>query len=186
MHGETQAGGRQANLAALYDRHGAGAFRFLGAQTGDAARARDLCQETFLRLAGPLERGEVPGEALVCRLARNLLVRDWRRGRSHGAAVLASLDDACEEFGAIHAGDLTLTVGPGAPGVDVGQSRIVLQVRDAFGRALTLRLATRGGRTQVVVELAVPAAPRPASRPSTRTRRQSSGVATTRPGSACP
>jgi len=73
---------RQAALAALYDRHGAAVFRFLSAQTGDPERARDLCQETFLRLDRTLGRGDLPGEALVFRIARNLLVSDWRRGRS--------------------------------------------------------------------------------------------------------
>lgn len=36
------------------------------------------------------------------------------REGGHGAAVLAYLDGAFEEFGVIRAGELTLTVGPGA------------------------------------------------------------------------
>lgn len=36
------------------------------------------------------------------------------RSGGHGAAVLAYLDGAFEEFGVIRAGELTLTVGPGA------------------------------------------------------------------------
>lgn len=77
--GRGETGG--AALAALYDRHGAAVFRFLSAQTRDSERARDLCQETFLRLDRTLGRGDLPGEALVFRIARNLLVSDWRRAR---------------------------------------------------------------------------------------------------------
>jgi RNA polymerase sigma-70 factor (ECF subfamily) len=82
MRRATTATERQAALAALYDRDGAGVYRFLSAQTGDPERARELCQETFLRLAGTLAAGDLPGEALAFRIARNLLVSDWRRRRT--------------------------------------------------------------------------------------------------------
>jgi len=82
MHRETTASEQQAALAALYDRCGAGVYRFLSAQTGDAERARELCQETFLRLGRTLAAGDAPGEALAFRIARNLLVSDWRRRRT--------------------------------------------------------------------------------------------------------
>jgi RNA polymerase sigma-70 factor, ECF subfamily len=82
MRRETTASERQAALAALYDRYGAGVYRFLSDQTGDADRARELCQETFLRLARTLAAGDEPGEALAFRIARNLLVSDWRRRRT--------------------------------------------------------------------------------------------------------
>lgn len=71
-------------LADLAERHAAGAFRYLRSLVGDGETARDLLQDTFLRLQPhAIEAG--PG--LVFTTARHCALDYLRQRRSRGAVV---------------------------------------------------------------------------------------------------
>ena len=60
----------------LVDRHGAGVLRYLRSMVGDEDAARDLVQETFLKLRG---RADEPGPGLVYTAARSCAIDHLRR-----------------------------------------------------------------------------------------------------------
>jgi RNA polymerase sigma factor (sigma-70 family) len=78
------AGAYHEQFVRLFEAHYRRLFRYLNRLTGDAERAADLAQETFIRL---YQRGEAPDapEAWVISVAMNLLRNDattrQRRGR---------------------------------------------------------------------------------------------------------
>ncbi len=74
-------------LAGLVQDHAAGVFRFLRSLVGDEEAARDLVQDTFLKL-GPQAagKGEI-GAALVFTAARHLAIDHLRRQRTRRAHV---------------------------------------------------------------------------------------------------
>ncbi|MFO7653190.1 MAG: RNA polymerase sigma factor [Candidatus Krumholzibacteriia bacterium] len=65
-----------AALAALAETHAAGVLRYLRSLVGDGETARDLLQETFLRLHG---RADGAGAALVYTVARSCAIDHLRR-----------------------------------------------------------------------------------------------------------
>jgi RNA polymerase sigma-70 factor, ECF subfamily len=101
MFQATQAGerddGREA-LTELYDRHGAGIYRFLHSMVDDAEQAREHCQEIFLALLPALRRGERPGRAYLYRCARNAVISRLRR-RGSERRWLALAGDAPDSPG---------------------------------------------------------------------------------------
>lgn len=68
-------------LADLVAAHAAGVRRYLRALTGDAELARDLAQETFLKLAA---HAETAGGALVYTVARSCALDHLRRRQARG------------------------------------------------------------------------------------------------------
>jgi len=76
-------------LAALAERHAAGVFRYLRSLVGDGETARDLLQDTFLRLR-PHAADAGPG--LVFTAARTCALDHLRRRKSRNA-VETGLDD---------------------------------------------------------------------------------------------
>ena len=66
------------NLAALVESHAAGIFRYLRSMVGDADVARDLAQETFLKLHA---HAGGAGAALVFTVARSCALDHLRRQR---------------------------------------------------------------------------------------------------------
>lgn len=70
--------GREA-LIELYDRHGAGIFRFLRSMMDDEEQAREHCQEIFLAMLPTLRQGKRPGRAYLYRCARNAAINRLRR-----------------------------------------------------------------------------------------------------------
>jgi len=65
-------------LTALAERHGPGVLRYLRSLVGDGEAARDLLQETFVRLHG---RADGAGAPLVYRVARTCAIDHLRRRR---------------------------------------------------------------------------------------------------------
>ncbi len=89
--------GREA-LIELYDRHGAGIFRFLRSMMDDEEQAREHCQEIFLGLLPSLRKGERPGRAYLYRCARNAAINRLRR-RGSEKRWLALAGDAPDSPG---------------------------------------------------------------------------------------
>lgn len=86
--------GESAAIGTLFDRHHQSVFRYLWARLGDRQAAEDLTGEVFLRMQAALPRyemRELPFRAWLFRIARNLLVDEYRRGK--GRATV-SLDEA--------------------------------------------------------------------------------------------
>ena len=81
-------------LAELAQRHAAGVFRYLRSMVGDAEAARDLVQDTFLRLRGQAD-GAGPG--LVFTAARTCALDHLRRRKTR-RAVETALDDRIVEI----------------------------------------------------------------------------------------
>ena len=81
-------------LAALAERHAAGVFRYLRSLVGDAETARDLVQDTFLRLR---ERAAEAGPGLVYAAARSCALDHLRR-RKLRQATEASCEDRVAEL----------------------------------------------------------------------------------------
>ncbi len=74
--------GEPAAIGTLYDRHHEGVFRYLWARLGDRQAAEDLTGEVFLRMHASLPRyeaRELPFRAWLFRIARNLLIDEYRR-----------------------------------------------------------------------------------------------------------
>ncbi len=82
-------------LTALADQHGAGVLRYLRSLVGDGDTARDLLQETFLRLHG---RAEGAGAPLVYTVARSCAIDHLRRRRVRRRAEV--VDPAAREAAA--------------------------------------------------------------------------------------
>jgi RNA polymerase sigma-70 factor (ECF subfamily) len=66
-------------LAALAERHAAGVFRYLRSLVGDGEAARDLLQDTFLRLR---DRAHEAGPGLVFTAARSCALDHLRRRKT--------------------------------------------------------------------------------------------------------
>jgi RNA polymerase sigma factor (sigma-70 family) len=61
---------------------------------GDRAEAEDLTQEVFVRLIGAIERDQIrDADALVFKIAGNLLRDRMRRAAIHGKAQIGEFDD---------------------------------------------------------------------------------------------
>ncbi|HSJ08919.1 MAG TPA: sigma-70 family RNA polymerase sigma factor [Longimicrobiales bacterium] len=65
----------------LFDRHHAGLFRFVARMTGDAEQAKDIVQDTFIRIAGKPAPPGVPPDAWLFGIAQNLTRTALRRRR---------------------------------------------------------------------------------------------------------
>lgn len=65
-------------MTALVAAHAAGVQRYLRVLTGDAELARELAQETFLKLNA---HAEAAGSALIFTIARSCALDHWRRQR---------------------------------------------------------------------------------------------------------
>ena len=81
----------EARFTGLFDEHGGGVYAFLLARTSDDEVARDLLQETFLRLWRRIDEtvGLDPGRqrAWIYTVARNLVIDRYRSEASRRAAV---------------------------------------------------------------------------------------------------
>jgi RNA polymerase sigma-70 factor (ECF subfamily) len=73
------------SLEGLVNDHGAGIFRFLRSLVGDEDTARDLVQDTFLKLRSKVGGCEEIGKALVYTVARNCALDHLRRQRTRNA-----------------------------------------------------------------------------------------------------
>ncbi len=71
-------------LTELAERHAAGVFRYLRSLVGDGETARDLLQDTFLRLQ---PHATEAGTGLVFTAARTCALDHLRRRKTHGAVV---------------------------------------------------------------------------------------------------
>lgn len=71
-------------LAELAERHAAGVFRYLRSLVGDGETARDLLQDTFLRLQ---PHAAEAGTGLVFTAARTCALDHLRRRKTHVAVV---------------------------------------------------------------------------------------------------
>ncbi len=86
--------GEPAAIGTLFDRHHEDVFRYLWARLGDRQAAEDLTGEVFLRMHASLpgyEVRELPFRAWLFRIARNLLIDEYRR---HKGRVTVSLDES--------------------------------------------------------------------------------------------
>lgn len=83
----------EAAFAAIWDRHRDGVHAFLLARTSDREAARDLLQETFLRVWRRLDDvaalDEGPQRGWVFTVARNLVVDRHRSGATRAASIAA-------------------------------------------------------------------------------------------------
>jgi RNA polymerase sigma-70 factor, ECF subfamily len=78
----TQTETREARLAALFDAHHQRLYRLARRLTGNPDEARDLVQETFLRVArrpGGVPSGVVSEEAWLVRILVNVVRDGWRK-----------------------------------------------------------------------------------------------------------
>ncbi len=72
-------------LRVLYDEHAAPLWAHVVRLTGDRAFAEDVVQETLLRAwrhPRVLDQSETSARAWLFTVARNLVIDDWRKGRS--------------------------------------------------------------------------------------------------------
>lgn len=91
---ESARRGESAAIGTLFDRHHENVFRYLWARLGDRQAAEDLTGEVFLRMQASLphyEVRELPFRAWLFRIARNLLIDEYRQ---RNGRVTVSLDES--------------------------------------------------------------------------------------------
>lgn len=85
--------GSPTDTGELYTRHYASIFRYLYYRTGDVQTAEDLTAEVFLKMVRALPSyrpGNVPFQAWLYQIARNLAIDHYRRFRNY---ELVELDE---------------------------------------------------------------------------------------------
>jgi RNA polymerase sigma factor (sigma-70 family) len=91
---ERSPGARTELLGRLDARFRGPLMSFFLRRNGDRADAEDLTQEVFVRLMTAMEReGVRDADALVFKIASNLLRDRMRRAASHGKAHISEFDD---------------------------------------------------------------------------------------------
>jgi RNA polymerase sigma-70 factor (ECF subfamily) len=94
-----------ALMQQLHDEHAAALWSFCLRLTGqDRARAEDVAQETFLRAwrnLGVLDQSQGSLRAWLFKVARNIVIDEWRTKRSQSELSVAEVPDVP------HAGDQT-------------------------------------------------------------------------------
>jgi RNA polymerase sigma-70 factor (ECF subfamily) len=129
-------GAESAAWEAIVGRHRQAVFRYAYLQSGDAAEAEDIAQETFLRAFRSIHRfdGSRPLRPWLLRIARNLARNRWR---SWSRRVLATerwkTETATESAGSDGTAD-------GGPAQAAGELRgIVAEMREDDRQVIYLR-----------------------------------------------
>jgi RNA polymerase sigma-70 factor (ECF subfamily) len=86
-------GGDDEAFRAIFDRHHRTVYRFAYAMTGDHVRAEDVVQDTFVAAYHGLTRlrGEARLTTWLCAIARNILMKSFRRMQPQIIASEAAL-----------------------------------------------------------------------------------------------
>lgn len=92
--------GERERLEVLITRHYDAVWRYLRAQSGNAELAYDLTQEVFLRFCRHFDRfaGEERLPAYLLRIARNLLIDEYRAARPSLSLEAAEVRAAAGDF----------------------------------------------------------------------------------------
>jgi len=141
-------------IQAIYQQHAPALRRFALGLCGDAALAKDLVAETFMRAmttSSPIESTTVL--AYLCTIARRLYLKEWHRHQRHAELEDGHVDPAPgPEQRAIGAQDVATTLAALQALPEVDRSALLMRAGDEIPYediARTLGISTSAAKVKV-------------------------------------